>query len=74
MEFQFSNWSEFMHMAGHGPYVWACYLITAIALAYLAIAPLRQRRLLFVELQRKARIEAREQQLKSKQAAESSSV
>lgn len=65
MEFQFSNWSEFMHMAGHGPYVWACYLITALALMYLVITPLRQRRQLFVELQRTARIASREQQLKS---------
>ncbi len=74
MEFQFSGWSEFLQMSGHGPYVWACYLITAVALSYLALAPIRQRRSLFVELQRKARMEDREQQLKEQQNADSKST
>lgn len=60
LSFQFESFSEFMLMAGHGPYVWACYLITATALIYLACAPLLKRRALFAELKRQARIENHE--------------
>lgn len=28
IKFQFDSFSAFMHMAGHGPYVWAAYAIT----------------------------------------------
>lgn len=49
-------------MAGHGPYVWVCYGITALALAYLAITPILKRRALFAELARQSRIEKHQQQ------------
>ncbi len=55
---QFESLSELWNMAGHGPYVWACYLITAIAIVYLLVSPLRRRRQLFEQLRRQARIEA----------------
>ncbi|MGH1371843.1 MAG: heme exporter protein CcmD [Cellvibrionaceae bacterium] len=57
IEFQFDSFAEFLNMAGHGPYVWACYIITALALAYLAITPVLKRRALFAELARQSRIE-----------------
>ena len=45
MGFYFDSWAEFFHMGGHGPYVWACYLITWAVLGYLLISPVvRQRR------------------------------
>ncbi len=57
IQFQFDTFAEFMQMAGHGPYVWACYVITALALTYLAVAPVLKRRALFIELARQSRIE-----------------
>lgn len=62
IKFQFNSVAEFLQMAGHGPYVWACYGITALALAYLAISPLLKRRALFSELARQLRIEKHQQQ------------
>ncbi|WP_347331411.1 heme exporter protein CcmD [Marinimicrobium locisalis] len=45
MRFYFDSWAEFFQMGGHGPYVWACFLITWAVLAYLLISPIvRQRR------------------------------
>lgn len=45
MDFYFDSWAEFLRMGDHGPYVWACYLITWVVLAYLLISPVvRQRR------------------------------
>jgi len=73
LTFQFESFSEFMLMAGHGPYVWACYLITAVALVYLACAPLVKRRALFAELQRQARIESHELNKRKQASTENSS-
>lgn len=36
MTVYFSSFSEFLHMVGHGSYVWACYAIT-ISLLFLLI-------------------------------------
>lgn len=69
IEFQFQSLNDFIQMAGHGPYVWACYLITLVALVYLAIAPIRKRKSLYNELRRQARIEAHE---KKREQAQSS--
>ena len=44
MKFQFETFADFMAMNGHGPYVWAAYAITFIALVWLCIVPLRQKR------------------------------
>ncbi|GLS27475.1 heme exporter protein CcmD [Marinibactrum halimedae] len=40
MTFQFESFADFFSMAGHGPYVWACYLVTALGIAYLLFSPL----------------------------------
>ncbi|NIB44522.1 heme exporter protein CcmD [Pseudomaricurvus alkylphenolicus] len=60
MKFQFESLTELMAMSGHGPYVWACYGITLVALLYLVISPLRRRKLLFEQLKRQQRIAAHE--------------
>ncbi len=56
MEFQFESLADMFEMSGHGVYVWSCYAITALGLGYLALSPLRQRRVLFNTLKRQARI------------------
>lgn len=66
LQFQFENLADFWQMAGHGPYVWACYSLTFVCLALLFLAPLRRRRALFEQLSRQQRIAEHEQQLKSK--------
>ena len=62
MNFQFENLSEFWLMAGHGPYVWACYAVTALVLIYLAVTPVRRRKKFLLQLARQQRIAEREQQ------------
>lgn len=37
MEFQFGSLQEFLFMEGHGPYVWAAYIITLIGVGGLAL-------------------------------------
>lgn len=39
MTFQFDSLREFVLMNGHGPYVWACFIITFALMLYLAMAP-----------------------------------
>lgn len=44
MNFQFESLSDFIAMAGHGPYVWASYAVTIIALLMLVIVPYQQKK------------------------------
>lgn len=37
MTFQFASLQEFMFMAGHGGFVWACYGVTLLGLAGLIV-------------------------------------
>lgn len=39
MEFYFSSLADFVWMDGHGPYVWACYIVTLAVFIFLALAP-----------------------------------
>lgn len=39
MEFYFESLDAFLHMDGHGVYVWVCYLITWGVLLYLWLSP-----------------------------------
>lgn len=52
MNFQFDSFAEFIAMNGHGPYVWAAYAITFVALIYLLVSPVLQKRA-FVNQQKK---------------------
>ncbi|GAA5317668.1 MAG: hypothetical protein AseanaTS_28730 [Candidatus Pelagadaptatus aseana] len=67
--FQFENLSDFLTMSGHGPYVWACYIIGALCLIYLAVSPLRSRKVLLREIRRLQRIEAHEKKQREQMAA-----
>ena len=64
ISFQFSSFAEFLAMAGHGPYVWVCYLVTFIAIAYLFAGPIVAQKRLLKTL-------ARQQKLQPGQAVES---
>ena len=48
--FQFSNLEEILWMEGHGPYVWAAYSLTGIALGVLGLS-IRRARKNFLRLQ-----------------------
>lgn len=39
MKFQFESLDAFFTMTGHGPYVWACYVIVFAVLLYLSLTP-----------------------------------
>lgn len=50
--FQFVSLESFWHMAGHGPYVWSVYTVTALVLGIMLWWPLRQRRVWLRQQQR----------------------
>jgi heme exporter protein D len=52
MKFQFESIADFIAMNGHGPYVWASYVITFSVLVFLLISPLLQKKA-FVKQQQK---------------------
>lgn len=54
MKFQFESLADFFAMNGHGPYVWASYAITFVALLYLVLHPLWQKKA-FIQQQQKQR-------------------
>ncbi len=62
LNFQFENLSEFWLMAGHGPYVWACYGLTALVMVYLVVSPIRRRKIFLQQIARQLRIAEREQE------------
>ena len=50
---------EFLNMGGYAFYVWTSYAIAAVVLIANLVAPLRLRRKLLLDLNRKARREMR---------------
>ena len=40
MKFQFENLDAFLTMGGHGPFVWASYVLVYIIIIYLTLSPL----------------------------------
>lgn len=52
MKFQFESLDAFLAMNGHGPYVWACYVIVFSILAYLSLRPVLSKRA-FLKQQKK---------------------
>lgn len=65
LKFQFDSVADFISMSGHGPYVWACYAITAGCLIYLAVAPLLRRRTILAEVRRQTKLAQRDVQQKT---------
>ncbi len=61
MQFQFESLADFFTMSGHGPYVWACYFVTIIAIVYLLVSPISSRRKLIRDIKRQQRIESAQQ-------------
>lgn len=55
--FQFDSLSAFLIMDGHGPYVWASYIVTGLALKVLIWLPFAKKRELRIQLTRQQRIE-----------------
>ena len=56
MQFQFESLADFFTMSGHGPYVWACYFVTLLAIAYLLISPITAKRKLINDIKKQQRI------------------
>lgn len=59
MTFQFESLQAFWTMAGHGPYVWGCYGVTALVLIYLVVSPLRRQKRFLQEQKRLQRVNER---------------
>jgi heme exporter protein D len=57
LTFQFSDLAAFLWMNGHGPYVWGCYAVTLMGVAFLILEP---------GLAKKRFIQAQQQVLKRK--------
>ncbi|CAM3696239.1 heme exporter protein CcmD [Parendozoicomonas haliclonae] len=53
----FEDLNALISMDGHGPYVWACYGLGMIVLAWNLLTPLRQNRAVAADIQRRARRE-----------------
>jgi len=45
--FQFNSLVDLLNMSGHGPYVWASYIITFAGIAGLAVSSARTKRQFF---------------------------
>ena len=61
MKFQFDSLHEFIQMAGHGPYVWSCYLITIAFLVFLIVNPVFKHRKFLQVQNRQQRLHAHQQ-------------
>jgi heme exporter protein D len=57
----FANIDELIAMGGHGPYVWAAYLVTLAAIITLCVEPLLAQRRQLREIARRARRDAARQ-------------
>lgn len=58
MKFQFESLMDFFSMSGHGPYVWASYVITLLAIVAIIVVPYIQQGNLASRLKRQQRIQA----------------
>jgi heme exporter protein D len=52
MKFQFESLDAFIAMKGHGPYVWACYILVYAILIYLTLSPVLSKKA-FLKQQKK---------------------
>ncbi len=56
MQFRFESFAEFMSMAGHGPYVWACYTAALVAIAYIILTPVMRKKGIRKQLERQEKL------------------
>ena len=54
----FESLSAFMHMGGHGAFVWSAYSIALIVFGYNVVAPIRHRTSMLREVRRRLDREA----------------
>ena len=66
---QFESFSEFIHMGGHGTFIWSVYLITALVVIGNIWLPLRQKKQFFVD---QAALKKREEAAQARTAAHTS--
>jgi heme exporter protein D len=57
MQFQFENILDFIQMSGHGPYVWASYVLTFAVIGILIYIPYKLKRQIVAQLRRKQKLE-----------------
>jgi heme exporter protein D len=55
---QFESFSEFIHMGGHGTFIWSVYLMTAVVILVNVLLPLRQKRQFFLDQVARSKREA----------------
>lgn len=53
----FSSFSEFIHMGGHGLYVWLSYATALLVILFNIVMPMRMRKQFFIEQARQQRRE-----------------
>lgn len=71
----FSNWTDFIHMEGHGLYVWSAYAVAFLVILYNIIAPLRHKQRIRAQVLRQERLDlAKKRQGKSMSIKEASGV
>lgn len=56
MQFRFESLADFLTMSGHGPYVWASYAITFVALIFLVVNPVIQHTALLKQYQKQRKL------------------
>lgn len=68
MQFRFDTLSEFLHMAGHGPYVWVCYAAGLLAIGFIISGPImKHKKIVNQSIQLRAiQVRAVEAQMKDK--------
>lgn len=54
----FSNFEEFLHMGGHGLYVWLCYGVGLLIFAICLLSPMLKRKSIYRELRQAQRRES----------------
>lgn len=55
MKFQFESLQAFMHMEGHGVFVWACYGAFSVVMVLLVLMPVMARKKFAEQVQSKVK-------------------
>lgn len=66
----FSNVSDFIHMQGHGTFVWICYGISFLVIAFLIGHAMSERKAVIAKLHRQQQSKQKSERLTNKQRKE----